>query len=207
MRLLIILIAMLAVHIPLSCLADDAALQAFLKSREVLATFHFQVNASTLSAAELDRVNSILPQIKQQLTAGRMIRVEGYASPEGDRAANLSLSLYRARNLAEIIAGKGLPAEITLTGYGDLLAVKGNNSAERRVEIVAYDQPKALKKIRFADRQEILKKAAAAPVKPDLAIALVENEPMIDALAIEQAIMEKIGSGPVQPAATVTKLD
>lgn len=44
---------------------------------------------------------------------------------------------------------------------------------------------------------------------PEPMVTAVEpaKEPMIDALAIEQAIMEKIGAEPAQPSGTVSQVD
>lgn len=210
MRISIVFVVLLAFCLPLQCLADDPGYQAFLESRELLATFHFQVNSDTLTASESKRVLDILPKLRDMQNAGRMIRIEGYASPEGDRATNLILSMHRARNVAEIIASNDLPAEITLTGYGDLLAARDKFSAERRVEVVAYQPPENLKKVKIAEIQDKTKRAVSMSAAiPEPMVTAVEpaKEPMIDALAIEQAIMEKIGAEPAQPSGTVSQVD
>lgn len=206
MRFLIIISAVLAINLAQICWADDPSFGTFMKSRKVLATLHFQVNSDSLTSAELELVNALLPGIENQQKSGKLIRVEGFSSPEGDRADNLRLSLHRARNVADIISQKGLPAEVTLTGYGDLLSGTGDPAKERRVEIVAYDKPQNLRKVQIAELIERRKKTNSKPVE-SVSVIEAPKEPIIDAWAIEQAIMEKIGTEPVQLAASVSKVD
>lgn len=206
MRILIVSLTLLALCLPVPCLADDAAFKTFLSSRELLATFHFQVNSDRLAEVESKRIDALLPRLKDLQNTGYLIRVEGYASPGGDQAANLSLSLFRARNVAVIIEAKGLPAEVTLTGYGDLRAGNDTPAAERRVEIVAYRMPQIPKKVRIVEKLAKMKEKEAVAAEDAVSFVL-PKEPIIDALAIEQAIMEKIGAEPAQPTVAVTRVD
>lgn len=206
MRVLIVFLTLLALCLPLPSLADDAVFRTFLSSRELLATFHFQVNSDRLTEVESKRIDALLPRLKDLQNNGYLIRVEGYASPGGDQAANLSLSLFRARNVAAIIEAKGLPAEITLTGYGDLRAGNDTPAAERRVEVVAYHMPRIPKKVRIVEKLTKMKERGAAAAE-DVVSFDSPKEPIIDAMAIDQAIMEKIGVEPARPTVSVSRVD
>lgn len=206
MRFLIIVFAVLAINLTHTCWAGGHSFETFMKSREVLATLRFQANSDSLTAAVYELVYALLPDIENQQKAGKLIRVEGFASPEGDRADNLRLSLHRARNVADIMVHKGLPAEVMLTGYGDFLSGTDDPAKERRVEIVAYDKPQNLRKMQIV---ELIEKQKNTIIKSAVSVSAIEapKEPIIDAWAIEQAIMEKIGAEPVQLAATVSRVD
>lgn len=207
---------------------------SFMQSREVVATLYFQVNSEDLVKGEQERIQATIPQLRELQNQGRMIRVEGFSSPDGDKEHNFQLSFFRARTVADFIDSKELPAEIALTGYGDLLAESADPLKERRVEIVSYLKPVPLKRIKLAKKKgpvvvpqpdftrvptpeglEINSMAVDQAIKlkladkkenlagkdpeiipiwsPKLTQASDLESPVIDALTIEQAIMEKIG--------------
>lgn len=221
--------------------ADDG-FSTFMKSREVVATLYFPANSDDLVAADRERVAALVTQLRQLQHAGRLIRVEGFSSPEGDREGNFRLSFFRARTVAELIETKGLPAEVTLTGYGDLRVTSADPFQERRVEIASYLKPAGLKRVKVAgegdenrsassetplagneidlqsvDRaikgklgdhgRQFADKDLPGPLAvPGMRMSSLAEEPVIDALTIEQALMEKLAAEPPLPAGTVSQV-
>ncbi|NIP49248.1 MAG: OmpA family protein, partial [Gammaproteobacteria bacterium] len=52
-------------------------------------------------------------RIKDLQESGRLIRIEGFSSPDGNKEENFKLSFYRAKTVADIIQAKGLSEEVT----------------------------------------------------------------------------------------------
>lgn len=159
---------------------------SFMKSREVVATLYFQASAEELSKAETEKLSGVIKQLRKTQENGRMIRVEGFSSPEGDQEKNFILSFFRARIVADFIEAKGLPSEVTLTGYGDLKASSNDPSRERRVEIASYAKPVGAKRIRIVKTKEIL-----APELEQSTLVVPEDKD-IDSYRLDQAIRRKI---------------
>ncbi len=160
--------------------------ESFINSREVIATFYFQTNAEDLSRKEKDRLAETMNELQQAQNRGRLLRVEGFSSSEGNQEKNFILSFFRARAVADIIESKGLTSEVTLTGYGDLQAKSSDPAKERRVEIASYVKPVALQRVRVADNNNAIDSAT----KPS---ALSEPaETQIDSYRVDQAIRRKI---------------
>ena len=173
--------------LPAFSLASNS-FDAFVKSREVVETLYFKVNAEELSKTDRERLTSTAQKLRQIQNNGRMIRVEGFSSNEGDQEKNLILSFFRARSVADIIDSMGLSTEVTLTGYGDLRADSDDHDKERRVEIVSYVMPVKMKKNKVADKN---KSAIPAPNRSANA-AHMDQE--IDSYRVDQAIRSKIGN-------------
>jgi len=246
-RFLILFLTFFCFIGPPDVCADDTAFDSFIGSREIVATIFFQANSEELGKKEHERISTTVSRLRKLQTDGRLIRVEGFSSPEGDREVNFRLSFFRARTVADIIKEHGLPAEVTLTGYGDLRSESNDPAKERRVEIASYAIPSSLKKVQFSEkknmppsprsdvRQEATtnagqidsltvdraikqkiadkrKEFAARQRKPDPEVSAnfsqgsLPEEPVIDAIAIEQAIMEKIGAEPPPPSGAVSQL-
>ena len=152
MRYLMLLVVLLSVSAPPAFSAADVNFDTFIKSREVVATLYFDSNTDVLSKEEQARLARAVEQIRAVQKMGRLIRVEGFSSPEGNQEENFKLSFFRARSVADMIESTGVPAEITLTGYGDLKARSVDLSKERRVEIASYLKPAGMKRIKVAFR-------------------------------------------------------
>jgi hypothetical protein len=248
MRYLGILLAVACLFPQLAPASEQTDFESFMESREVVDTLYFEVNSDSVDARSRQRLAETAARLRELQSSGRMIRVEGYSSPEGDKEANFRLSFFRARAVAELIEVKGLPAGIALTGYGDLQAASDDPSRERRVEIVSYIKPVGMKKVKVSSKKED-PVADASAVEPEratspeidsyrvdqaikakleernknlaernknvapalsngLSRAAGAEESIIDALMIEQAIMEKIGSVPAPASdATVSQVD
>lgn len=246
MRLIIHFLLFAAIMSPAFSAADDMGFDTFMQSRDVVATLYFPANSDKLATAEQERITATVHLLRKLQEEGRLIRVEGFSSREGSQEANFLLSIFRARNVADLIEAEGLPAEVTLTGYGDLLAKSVDPLKDRRVEIVSYAKPTGFKKVKFADKKDRVAPATVtglsepAPaadreidsltvdqaIKNKLAdkqkqladkkfslpiIApgiskVTADEPIIDALTIEQAIMEKIGAVAPPPTGAVSQV-
>lgn len=170
--------------------ADDNSFDSFMKSREVVATLYFQANSEGLDKVERERISVTVSRLRQLQNEGRLIRVEGFSSPEGDKETNYHLSFFRARAVADLIEAEGLPAEVTLTGYGDMHAKSDNFDKERRVEIASYVKPVGMKKIEVANREA----AASSETQPCVTQATVRSERDIDSFAIDRAIKQKLAN-------------
>jgi len=186
-RVLIIIAVVLCFNIPLAFGKSGTSFDEFIRSREIVTTIYFQSNNEDLSRSERKRLSGTIDKLRELQNNGRMIRVEGFSSPEGDQEKNFSLSFFRARSVAVLIEAKGLPAEVALTGYGDLRASSDNPKLERRVEIASYIKPVGMKKIKVADKN---KQAPASPEFGSLHFAPVEK--VIDSYSVDQAIRNKI---------------
>jgi hypothetical protein len=182
---LILTMGMLA--LPAFSLASNS-FDAFVKSREVVETLYFNVNAEELSKTDRERLTSTAQKLRQIQNNGRMIRVEGFSSNEGDQEKNLILSFFRARSVADIIESMGLSTEVTLTGYGDLRAESDDHAKERRVEIVSYVIPVKMKKNKVADKNK-----SAIPA-PNRSANTAHLDQEIDSYRVDQAIRSKVGN-------------
>lgn len=182
---LILTMGMLA--LPAFSLASNP-FDAFVKSREVVETLYFKVNAEELSKTDRERLTSTAQKLRQIQNNGRMIRVEGFSSNEGDQEKNFILSFFRARSVADIIESMGLSTEVTLTGYGDLRADSDDHAKERRVEIVSYVMPVKMKKNKVADKNK-----SAIPA-PNRSANTAHLDQEIDSYRVDQAIRSKIGN-------------
>ena len=185
MRFLVLFLVALCFFAPPAFGADKTVFDSFIKSREVVAILYFQANAEGLAKGELERISATITKLRKLQNNGRMIRVEGFSSPEGDREANFRLSFFRARTVADIIESKGLPAEVTLTGYGDLQAKSDDPNKERRVEIVSYVKPVGMKRVIIANKKTPLESDHGAMQSPP-------KDEGINSYRVDQAIRNKV---------------
>ncbi len=188
MRFLILFVIFSFCMTPSAFSAGSADFDSFIKSREVVATLYFQANSEDLLKGERERITAAISQLRDLQKDGRMIRVEGFSSAEGDEEVNFRLSFFRARAVADVIEAKGMPSEIALTGYGDLRATSDDPVKERRVEIASYIKPISMKRIKIAKES----KEALPSVQSDVTQAPTPYPQEIDSYSIEQAIKKKI---------------
>jgi hypothetical protein len=187
MRFLVIIAALICISSSPAFSKSETSFDEFIKSREVVTTLYFGSNAENLSSGERQRLSRAIDKLRVLQESGRMIRVEGFSSPEGDHENNFRLSFYRARSVAELIESKGLPAEVTLTGYGDLRVSSDNPKQERRVEIASYLKPTGMKKVKVADKKL---QTGQKPVHESAQVDLKNQD--IDSYRVDQAIRRKI---------------
>lgn len=182
--------------------ADETGFDTFIKSREVIATLYFQANSEDLAMGERDRILATISQLRKLQDEGRLIRVEGFSSPEGDKEVNFRLSFFRARSVVEIIEAEGLPAEVTLTGYGDLRAKSDDLNKERRVEIASYVKPVGMRKVKVVEGENSEQSALPGVTNTS---PLEAHE--IDSFTVDRAIRQKIADKQQKLADGLRKLD
>jgi len=143
---------------------------------------HFETDRDDLTPAarnELDRLADQIRLILQQQPSTRFL-IEGHTDIRGGDAHNQTLSLGRARTVAETLTGAhGIPGDtFGVQGYGEsrplrTVAEEANDAAHainRRVEIVRLDRPKleALVEQRQADPLD----AKALPQLPEFGVSV-----------------------------------
>ncbi len=180
-----LLVAMFFAATPVSA-SKATSFETFVESREIVATLYFDSNAENLSTAERKRLTDTIQQLRNAQKSGRMIRVEGFSSPEGDQEKNFILSFFRARSVADIIEAEGLDSEISLTGYGDLKAGTNDHARERRVEIASYVKPVGMKKVKVVDNN------STPAILSDNSAQLKRDTQKIDSYRVDQAIRSKV---------------
>jgi len=184
-RILLFLVAIMCSFSQLAFGKSSIDFDEFIKSREIVTTFYFQPNHENLSNSELKRLSETINKVRELQKNGRIIRVEGFSSPEGDQEENFSLSFFRAHSVAVLIEAKGLPAEVTLTGYGDLRANSDDPTKERRVEIASYVKPVGMKKLKVVEKNTTQGSELGA-------FQIPQNDQEIDSYRVDQAIRMKI---------------
>ncbi|GEM_PF-2939009 len=187
MRFLVIIVTLICVSSSPAFSTTGSDFDTFIKSREVVATLYFQSNDENLSNNERKHLFDTVSKLRELQKNGRMIRVEGFSSQEGDQERNFILSFFRARSVADLIEGKGLPAEVTLTGYGDMRASSNDPSKDRRVEIASYRKPVVMQRIKIVKD----KNSSSQSLKPGVTVITPENQE-IDSYRVDQAIRRKI---------------
>jgi outer membrane protein OmpA-like peptidoglycan-associated protein len=141
----------------------------------------FEYDKATIMEASFGLMNEIAdviaknPQIKQ-------LRIEGYASAEGDAAHNKALSDARARSVMKYLTGKGIAAgTLVAMGFGIDKPIADNATEDgreknRRVEFVILEQDVTKKtveidpatgaeKVIAEDKKTIMAPAAEANAK------------------------------------------
>jgi len=186
-RVLTLIVVMIFVSAPFVFAKSDTTFDEFVKSRKIVTTFYFQSNHEDLSNSERKRLSETINKLRELQNKGRMIRVEGFSSKEGDQEKNFHLSFFRARSVADLIKAKGLPAEVTLTGYGDLRATSNDPNKERRVEIASYLKPVGMKRIKVAEEK------TKSTISSELGVfQMPQNDQEIDSYRVDQAIRMKV---------------
>ncbi len=119
---------------------------------EIHEKIQFDFDKATIkpeSNSLMDEIASVItknPQIKR-------IRVEGYASSEGDAGHNMTLSAQRAQAVMKYLVGHGIAAkELTSIGYGVEKPIADNSTDDgreknRRVEFAILEQDVTKKKV------------------------------------------------------------
>jgi len=119
---------------------------------EIHEKIQFEYDKATIMEASFGLMNEIAdviaknPQIKQ-------LRIEGYASAEGDLTHNKQLSDARAQSVMKYLTGKGIPTRtLTAMGFGIDRPVADNSTEDgrernRRVEFVILEQDVTQKKV------------------------------------------------------------
>ena len=69
----------------------------------------------------------------------RLIRVEGFASSDGQEGKNMDLSMLRAVAVKNYLEQKAIAVDLYISGFGENSPATGKLSEQRRVDIATYD--------------------------------------------------------------------
>ena len=104
----------------------------------VLKNISFNTNEITLTDSSYNELNLLLTFLKNN--ASVIIEISGHTDNNGTEAHNKSLSLNRAKTVADFLINKGVEKErVTYVGYGSAKPIADNSteygkSQNRRVE-------------------------------------------------------------------------
>ncbi len=133
--------------LPISSLANDTEdqLNSFLENRVLLDQVYFGLSTAQLTLNTREKLDLLVPVLKEKAADDVLFRVEGFSSIEGDTRDNISLSMSRALAVKNYLREiHGLRIDVFMTGFGatGTVAAKGES---RRVDIAMYNLPNAVK--------------------------------------------------------------
>ncbi len=135
----------LTLIISLPAFAGD--IDSFLASRSVTGQIYFARNSSILSEKNKSELSKLIKELHRQERAGKLIRIEGHASTDGQDAVNFDLSIQRALAIKDYLRQRGLKVDIFLTGFGEKSSSAGKLTKQRRVDIAVYDRNRETEKL------------------------------------------------------------
>lgn len=110
--------------------------------REILCSVEFSVNSSDLTPTARKILALSAPRLKELDFNKKLIRIEGFASPEGGRDKNYRLSLERARSVESFLRTEhGVSLNHYITGFGPKRNPGISVTGTRSVQVVIYDNP------------------------------------------------------------------
>lgn len=142
-RILVPVVALLALLLPSSVFAGEtlpAEVEKFLGSRQVLGTVHFDEGRADLSPEGRETIDRLIPRLKGVEPSVSLVRIEGFASANGNDSVNVPISMSRARAVIDYIRERyPLSADLFLTGFGERDVFSASNAQGCRAEIAIYD--------------------------------------------------------------------
>lgn len=141
----LVLLSLLLLTSPAVTQAEEIGL--FLGSRSVVGQVYFSKGSSQLSAKSQQSLRALAEAMQDKVQNGRLLRVEGFASPDGHRSSNFDLSMQRAVAVRNYLQRQGLSAELFLTGHGDKKQSTAKLSEQRRVDIAVYQETQAVRQL------------------------------------------------------------
>lgn len=116
--------------------------ESFLGQREVLCTINFPVNSVAITTEASEVLNNNAPFLKNINLKEKMVRIEGFASPEGAKIRNFRLSIDRARAVESFLRDKhGVSLDHYISGFGPMQPENVSAAGKRSVQIAIYDNP------------------------------------------------------------------
>lgn len=129
------------------CSVLTGEIDQFLGSRSVVGQIFFSKGGSQLSIAQKQSLKDLSQRLQKQDSVDRLIRVEGFSSPDGAESLNYDLSMQRAINVQSFLKHQNLPTELFLMGQGEKNASTAKLSEQRRVDIAIYQETRAVKQL------------------------------------------------------------
>jgi outer membrane protein OmpA-like peptidoglycan-associated protein len=116
--------------------------ETFLGKREVLCTINFSVNSVSITTEASEILNLNAPFLKNVNLKEKLVRIEGFSSPEGAKTKNFRLSIDRARAVESFLRVKhGVSLEHYISGFGPSQPENISAAGKRSVQIAIYDNP------------------------------------------------------------------
>jgi hypothetical protein len=163
----------------------------------------FSLNQWELSDAGRKSISLVAEELRKEKQFF-IVSIEGHTDDVGSASYNQVLSFKRAVAAAtHMVLRDGFdPTRIFVKGHGESQPIEDNDRADgralnRRVELLIL-VPEGYEGITMDVENRNFQGYDSAALK---------QEPIIDPLAIEQAIMEKIGSEVTKPAGTFGRID
>jgi len=180
---------------------------AKVKRRFRFPDFTYEYNQWDLSVEGREALSLVAEELRNE-TNYFILSIEGHTDDVGSETYNQELSFKRAVAAAtHLVLHDGLdPARIFVKGFGESVPVAGNETEKgraknRRVELLilvpeGYEDAEAP-----ARRQGHL-----LPLSGEGNASIMNGAP-VDALTIEEAIMDKTGAKTAEPAGTFSHID
>ena len=122
--------------------AAPEQLAKLLEEKEIVCTVEFDVNSAELSREAQQTLTGAVSQIKSVNLKKKMIRIEGFSSPEGNKLINVRLSIDRARAVERFLrANHGVSLDHYISGFGATVPDGVSAAGTRSVQIVIYNNP------------------------------------------------------------------
>jgi len=122
--------------------ATSAPLEKLLTEKEIICTIDFAVNSSELSREAKNILSDAVQRIKSVDLDKKMIRIEGFSSPEGNKLNNFRLSIDRARSVERFLHDNhGVSLEHYISGFGSTVPKGVPAAGKRSVQIAIYNNP------------------------------------------------------------------
>ena len=145
MRTLLLFFYICLLILPATAAATDE-IDEFLGSRQVISQIFFDKRAFELSVESRDQLDSAADKLRDLQSHGKLVRVEGFSSPDGDDKFNLKLSMQRALAVEKyLLQNHNLNSYVFLTGFGEKNTMDDTLEASRRVDVAIYTKNSATK--------------------------------------------------------------
>jgi hypothetical protein len=116
--------------------------ESLLGEREVICTIDFAAGSAELSEEAGRILGNAVDRIKAVDLEKKMIRIEGFSSPEGNKTNNYRLSIERARSVERFLrANHSVSLEHYISGFGPSTPAGVTVAGQRAVQIAIYDNP------------------------------------------------------------------
>ncbi len=131
----------LAVSTAWSASSQPDEVMDFLRHRNVLLSVDFDFGSHKLTETSRHSIDRVAGDLKELLGEQKIVRIEGYATPQGKEDYNLVLSMQRAMEVQRYLMNRyGLELDLYFNGYGS-----GREPSETLVQLTFYDDTLGLK--------------------------------------------------------------
>lgn len=132
--------------IDINQLTQEELTRKLTLSNSININVHFDVNIDVLNNQELAKFEMISEVLRNQISKGKRIFIEGHTDWDGDMMLNMNLSQRRANNIAKLLSTKFKldNNRLSALGFGSIYPLADNNTIQgraknRRVSIFFYE--------------------------------------------------------------------